>query len=533
MDGGPDIHSDDFYVVLGVSQTASPDEIKRAYLALVREHTPERSPEAFKRIRQAYETLSDPTARDRYDARPDPRIQGLVNEAAQAMRAQDFARAEQLYKQALLEAPGLNWIRNLLGICFLYQNRPGDAIVQYERLLEQPTVDASMHANLAHAYRMVRRYDDAEREFKIAMSLAGDQGFEYGLVLLEMIAERGAVDAADRVAQQLVAAAPKGSRAAAAYYAKQIELALRANRRPTIPAILVRMTQGLNTDEAKHIVAGTLGNVAGQVLAGGVFDVAERIAQTAGKLVPGDPGFDALEQAARLLRRKDTAGVTRLLRTHVAFAPDGVLQGLRPVIEHHVATGAVPRTGRPKPRPVAAGSSRRVPGFLLWFLFMGLSHLITNWNGGSSGQSSSAIPVAANSGQASTGDVAALLQGTTKTEYAGVLTDVASSEQPVRSHLRLTFDDLKIGPVGYLKLSPPLAGSGPCLVRAHADSVHLTVQSGSDTLVLVGARVADTILGTWRTRAAASSRRYGEWRAWFISGTRIPVNTPSSWRDGR
>ena len=106
----------DFYEVLGVSKSASPEEIKRAYLRLVRRFTPERAPEEFKRIRQAYETLSDPTARQQYDARPDPQITELVNQASEAMRARDFTRAEQLYKQALLEAPDLDWIRNLLGI---------------------------------------------------------------------------------------------------------------------------------------------------------------------------------------------------------------------------------------------------------------------------------------------------------------------------------------------------------------------------------------------------------------------------------
>jgi tetratricopeptide (TPR) repeat protein len=526
MDGKPNIHSDDFYVVLGVSKTASPEEIKRAYLALVREYTPERSPAAFQRIRQAYETLSDPTARGQYDTRPDPQIAALVNRAAEAMRAQEYSRAEQLYKQALLEAPQLAWIRNLLGICFLYQNRPRDAIEQYERLLQQPTIDASMHANLAHAYRMVRRYDDAEREFRVAMSLAGDHGFEYGLALLEMIADRGEVDAADRVVQQLIAAAPPGSRAAAAYYAKQIELALRAKRRPTIPAILVRMTQGLNTDDEKHIVAGTLGNVAGQVLAGGVFDVAERIAQTAGKLVPDDPGFDGLEQAARLLGRKDLAGVARLLRTHVAFAPGGVLQGLRPVIERHLAAGAAPTPVRPQPRRVASASSGRLPWVLVWFLVMGISRLFTDSN--SSSQAGTpypmpATPVTAESILSTSGNSAALFEKTRKTEYVGILTTGAGSGKPVRAHMRVTFDDLKTSTGGYLTVSPPLSGSGPCLVRAHADSVRLTVYAGSDTLALVGARVADTIYGSYRPVGADSSRRSGQWRAWLVSGARLPA----------
>lgn len=53
----------DPYAVLGIDRTASLDEIKQAYFALVREHPPERDPEAFKRIRGAYDHLRTPEAR--------------------------------------------------------------------------------------------------------------------------------------------------------------------------------------------------------------------------------------------------------------------------------------------------------------------------------------------------------------------------------------------------------------------------------------------------------------------------------------
>jgi hypothetical protein len=47
----------DPYQVLGVSPGASLDEIRQAYWEQVRAHPPERDPEAFKRIRAAYEQL--------------------------------------------------------------------------------------------------------------------------------------------------------------------------------------------------------------------------------------------------------------------------------------------------------------------------------------------------------------------------------------------------------------------------------------------------------------------------------------------
>lgn len=83
----------DYYAVMGVARTATPEEIKKAYRKLARKYHPDVSKEPnaeakFKELQEAYEVLKDPKKRESYDAlganwkggqdfRPPPNWQGF------------------------------------------------------------------------------------------------------------------------------------------------------------------------------------------------------------------------------------------------------------------------------------------------------------------------------------------------------------------------------------------------------------------------------------------------------------------------
>ena len=92
----------DYYKILGVTPAANFDAIKRAFRARVKEHHPDRpggSHEAMILVTEAWEILSDPDRRRRYDAARVPAAALVVRESAAEDARQAHEQAEHYPRQ--------------------------------------------------------------------------------------------------------------------------------------------------------------------------------------------------------------------------------------------------------------------------------------------------------------------------------------------------------------------------------------------------------------------------------------------------
>lgn len=90
--------------LMGVGDDASPQELHAAYLRLVRQHPPDRDPEQFESIRNAYDLLRNPRARAmQVISGPNPLapLLELVSEAKSPLRHVSM----DLWMAALKEKP--------------------------------------------------------------------------------------------------------------------------------------------------------------------------------------------------------------------------------------------------------------------------------------------------------------------------------------------------------------------------------------------------------------------------------------------
>lgn len=118
-----------FYELLGVTQDASKDEIKRAYYKKIRIYTNEKYPDKFQELNKAYETLSNEQKRADYDRESqDGGVYAtLKNRVIQEYNKENFHLASVLLEEMLTNYPDDPELIYMLGDCYVALSRYQDA----------------------------------------------------------------------------------------------------------------------------------------------------------------------------------------------------------------------------------------------------------------------------------------------------------------------------------------------------------------------------------------------------------------------
>lgn len=332
----PDLLSDDLYQRLGIPSTATADEIRRAYRELLRRYPPERAPEEFMRIQEAYDTLRDPQTREEYGNQTDQAVSEWINSALAAMHGENYGNAELYLKAVLKEYPGLTFARNLLGVVLLHLDRPLEAIEHFEILLSTSDQSPVWYGNAGEAYRRAGRHREAERAFRRAI-LSGEDVAPYYLRLADLYIEQKEYGRATQILEKAILHDGQIDFNDFQYFTKLIQVHVIAGAQGEMEKVLLRLralTPDLDGSQREY-AALTLGNLAGQLLIALKPEHALTIIEVARDLAPLNRDYSVIEEVATCITAGDLEGATRLVRTEPVLKPGGWLAELGLTILHY------------------------------------------------------------------------------------------------------------------------------------------------------------------------------------------------------
>ena len=169
--------SKSLYAVLGLDKSADERSVKKAYFGLVRKFPPETHPEEFKKIREAYEVLSNPQSRADYDRINTydeyGELGGFIKSGQERMEAGDYQTAERFFHQVLAKKADLHFVRDMLGMAMLNSKRPKEALVEFEKLVDVQPANAVYWLHKGYALYNLERDDQALSCYRKARDLDG------------------------------------------------------------------------------------------------------------------------------------------------------------------------------------------------------------------------------------------------------------------------------------------------------------------------------------------------------------------------
>jgi curved DNA-binding protein CbpA len=176
----------EYYKILGVAKTATPDEIKKAYLKLARENHPDRfrdpteraeADSRFQLITEAYNHLRDDKLRREYDRSLDRKVRPPDEEARLYFKngefreqSKDWENALKLYYEAMrLQPDNLEYIVAAGRVLAMDKSKQRQASELFERAIEKDPKAPEPYLQLGALFMRSKMFLRAKRVYENAL----------------------------------------------------------------------------------------------------------------------------------------------------------------------------------------------------------------------------------------------------------------------------------------------------------------------------------------------------------------------------
>ena len=179
---------EDYYRILGVAKTATPDEVKRAYLKLARDNHPDRfrdpderaeADRKFQLITEAYNQLRDDRLRREYDKTLDRKVRPPDEEARLYFKngelreqSKDWDNALKFYYEAMrLQPDNLDYVLAAGRILAMDKGKQRQAAELLESAIQKHPSSPEPHLDLGNLYMRTGMVTRAKRVFENALKV--------------------------------------------------------------------------------------------------------------------------------------------------------------------------------------------------------------------------------------------------------------------------------------------------------------------------------------------------------------------------
>lgn len=319
---------ENFYQILDIEKNVTSKEVKKAYNKLLRKYPPEKEPEKYKEIREAYETLKDEENRKSYNIffSYGDELKKLEEKGRKALEEEEYETAIRAFKKMLVLSESLAYIRNLLAMAYIKSGEVSIAIQQYQKLIIDFPKNSDYYLGLGFAYEESGNTNEAKKKYKKAFEI-DNENFTAISNLVEILWEEKKFYECEVLLRECIEADGEVDFNDFQFFFKLLMTHLFNGNSKKMEQTLDEIIKIVPNDkETKDYVAWELARLSYQLYEAKMLKVGWKVTIYLEKLAPNDPEFKLLIQhgkaAQEFDRLKEDSTVLQVFKFIVACQLD-------------------------------------------------------------------------------------------------------------------------------------------------------------------------------------------------------------------